>query len=305
MKIPKIVVVGSSNTDMVVKSEKLPLPGETVLGADFLMNPGGKGANQAVAVARLGGDVLFVCKTGRDVFGSQAVAHYNREGINTDYVFIDDFKASGVALISVDGQGENSIVVALGANASLCKSDIDKVKAEVINADYVLMQLEIPLDTVGYVTQLAFEHGVKVILNPAPACSLPAELLPRLFMIVPNKSEAEMLSGISIKDWESAKDAARIIHEKGVGLVVITLGEMGALVLEGNRFYQVAAETVTPVDTTAAGDTFCGAVAVALAEGKCLREAVAFANRAAAFSVMRMGAQSSIPFRRQLDDGEK
>ncbi len=304
MKIPKIVVVGSSNTDMVVKSDRLPVPGETVLGADFLMNPGGKGANQAVAVSRLGGNVLFVCKTGRDIFGSQAIEHYNKEGINTDYVFIDDSKASGVALINVDEQGENSIVVALGANASLSKEDIDKVKDEVLSADYVLMQLEIPLDTVGFVAQLAFDSGVKVILNPAPARTLPAELLSRLYMIIPNQNEAEMLSGISIKDWETAKDAARIIHKKGVELVVITLGEMGALIFEDNCFYQVSAEALTAVDTTAAGDTFCGAVTVALAEGKCLRDAVVFANQAAAHSVMRMGAQTSIPYRKQLKDAE-
>jgi ribokinase len=302
MKTKKIIVIGSSNTDMVVKSQRLPLPGETILGGDFLMNPGGKGANQAVAVSRLGGNVTFVCKTGNDLFGIQAGVHYKNEGINTDYIFRDKEKPSGVALICVDAAGENSIVVASGANATLSVKDINRVSHEIAFSDYVLMQLEIPVETVAYVARTAFEKGVKVILNPAPARLLPDELYSHLYMIVPNKNEAEMLSGIPITDWSSAEKAATAIREKGVQIVVITLGGMGALIANKGQFIQVSVQAVDPIDTTAAGDTFCGALTVALAEGKSIYNAVVFANQAASYTVMRMGAQSSIPYRNEIMD---
>lgn len=301
MDAKKIVVIGSCNTDMVIKSDRLPVPGETILGGTFMMNPGGKGANQAVAAARLGGQVTFISKTGNDLFGRQSIELYENEGINTDYIFSDAEHPSGVALISVDMNGENCIVVASGANATLSSKDIDKARTAVERADILLMQLEIPLDTVEYAAKLAYGKGIKVVLNPAPACYLPDSLLKCLYMIIPNKTEAEMLSGVKVADWDSAKQAADIISSKGVSIVLITLGSLGALIKEGDQYYTVEATKVNAVDTTAAGDTFCGAVCIALSEGRSVCEAVKWANRASGITVTRMGAQSSIPYRRELE----
>jgi ribokinase len=297
----KIVIVGSSNTDMVIKSERIPEPGETILGGTFLMNPGGKGANQAVAVSRLGGDVVFVTKTGNDLFGRQSVELYTSEGINTDYILSDAKNPSGVAIIMVDAKGENCIAVASGANGTLLPKDTKAARKEIENAEIVLMQMEIPMETIQHVASIASKKGVKVILNPAPAAPLSDELLRCLYIITPNKSETEMITGIKVTDWESARRAADAISEKGVGIVVITLGSLGALIKEDSTYYNVPAEKVTAVDTTAAGDVFNGALCVALAEGKTTHEAVKFASKAASIAVTRMGAQSSIPSRKELD----
>jgi len=298
----RIVVLGSSNTDMVIKSKRLPVPGETILGGTFLMNAGGKGANQAIAASRLGGDVTFICKTGNDLFGHQSLDLYGKENVNTDYVFEDDKLPSGVALITVDDNGENCIVVAPGANFSLNKSDVDKAKDAIVNAGLLLMQLEIPIDTVLYAAKIAKKHGVKVLLNPAPAQPIPSELISQLYMITPNKTESESLSGIKVTDWKSAKRAADKICELGVSVVVITLGSMGTLVKDGDQYYEIPVPLkVDAVDTTAAGDTFCGALCVGISEGMDLPDAVIFANKAAGISVTRMGAQASIPYRKELD----
>lgn len=296
----KIVVIGSCNTDMVIKSDRLPVPGETIIGGTFLMNPGGKGANQAVAIARLGGQVTFISKTGNDIFGRQSVELYNSEGINTDHIFSDPNQPSGVALITVDSSGENCIVVASGANASLSPKDIEKSKDAITSANFLLMQLEIPVNTVEYAAQLAVENGVKVILNPAPALSLSPDLMKNLYIITPNKTEAELLSGIKVSDWEQAKKAARIIGDKGVEIVVITLGSKGALIKQKDEYFEVKAHKVEAVDTTAAGDTFNGALCVSLSEGLSVVDAVKFACKASAITVTRMGAQSSIPYRKEL-----
>ncbi len=298
----KIVVLGSCNTDMVIKSERLPEPGETIIGGIFLMNPGGKGANQAVAASRLGGEVTFICKIGNDLFGQQAVELYRKENINTDYVFKDDEVPSGVALIMVDANGENSIVVASGANYLLDKEDVDQAKEVIENSDLLLMQLETPIETILHAAKLAKKGGAKVILNPAPAQSMPAELLEQLYMIAPNKTEAEMLSGVSISDWKSARFAADKISDKGGLVVVITLGDMGALVKDGDHYYEIPIPLkIEAVDTTAAGDTFCGGLSVGIVEGMNLPEAVKFAHRAAGLSIMKMGAQTSIPYREDLE----
>lgn len=265
------------------------------------MNPGGKGANQAVAAARLGGNVSFIAKLGKDPFGKQSIEILNKEGIDNDYVFTDPVQPSGVALITVDSKGENCIVVASGANASLDTTDISSAKNEIESGDILLMQLEIPMETVEYAAELAFRKGVKVILNPAPARTLSDQLLKKLYILVPNKSEAEILSGVKVSDWESAKDAARVIHEKGVRIVIITLGRLGSLVYENNIFHQIDAPAVTAVDTTAAGDTFCGALCVGLSEDKSVIDSVRFATRASALTVTKMGAQSSIPYRKDLE----
>lgn len=295
-----ILVVGSTNTDMVVKATRFPAPGETILGGKFLMNPGGKGANQAVAAQRLGGNVTFVGKTGNDIFGKQAVELLKSEGINTEFMLTDSKNPSGVALITVDLKGENSIVVASGANGTLSAADLANTGALFNAADCVLLQLEIPLETVSRVAGLAAEKGRKVILNPAPALPLPESLLKGLYMITPNENEAELLTGIAVSDMVSANQAALVLKAKGVQNVIITMGAAGAYVLSTEFTGMVAAPTVSAVDTTAAGDTFNGALAVFLFEAKTVQEAVKLACKAASIAVTRIGAQVSIPKREEL-----
>jgi ribokinase len=297
----KIIVVGSSNTDLVIKAENLPAPGETILGGDFYQNPGGKGANQAVAAARLGGDVSLICKLGKDAFGEQSKLNFDKDGIDTSCLLFDDEKPSGVALITVDKKGENCIVVASGANSNLLPTDLVKFSDIIENASIVLIQLEIPLETVEFVTSIAASTGVKVILNPAPARPLPDSLLKNISLITPNEIEAEMLSGIKIQDTESAMEAAKNIHDRGVSTVIITMGSEGAFVYDGKTYTRIPATPVVPLDTTAAGDVFNGALAVALAEGKDINDATRFACHAAAISVTRIGAQSSAPYISEIE----
>jgi ribokinase len=300
-KNSKILVVGSSNTDMVIKAQHLPRPGETVLGGTFFMNPGGKGANQAVAIARLGGQIAFICKTGGDIFGHQSHQLFEEEGIDVSYVFSDANSPSGVALITVDEHAENCIVVASGANANLLPADLAKVEEAVDMADFILMQLEIPIETVEFVAEMAAAKNKKVILNPAPAQILSTRLLQNLHLITPNETEAELISGIKISDRDSAEKAAKKIVEMGVNHVIITLGSKGAFVYGDGVCEMVAARPVKAIDTTAAGDIFNGALVVALAENRSLIEAVHFACKAAAISVTRTGAQSSAPYRNEVD----
>lgn len=297
----RIVVIGSCNTDMVINMERLPLPGETIIGGNFFMNAGGKGANQAVAAARLGGNVSFMAKVGNDHFGSRSIEQYKSEGIEVEHILVDNDNPSGVALIMVDAKGENCIAVASGANALLRPEDIDKATDTIERGDIVLMQLETPLETVEYASRIAREKGKKVILNPAPALHLPESLLNNLYMIIANETETEYISGIKITDMDSICRAADIISSRGVENVVITLGSKGAFVKENGAYHQVPAIKVKAVDATAAGDTFCGALCVALAEGKDILEAVEFANRCASVTVTRLGAQSSLPYRSEID----
>lgn len=296
----KIVVIGSSNTDMVIVTKHFPSPGETILGGEFLMNPGGKGANQAVAAARLGGNVTFVSKVGKDIFGQQAIQNLKSEGIDVAPVAVDPDKPSGVAMITVDSKAENCIVVAPGANMTMNRHDIDNAEKQIKDAGIILMQLEIPIDTVIYVAAKAHAMGKKVILNPAPAAKLPDELLRSLYMITPNESETELLTGVRVEDEKSAGKAASIFHEKGVNTVIITLGSQGAFISTDNMKRMVPAPMVKAVDTTAAGDTFTGALAVSLSKGEDILKAVIFANTAAAKAVTRLGAQSSIPFLKEI-----
>ena len=281
----KIIVIGSSNIDMVVKTSHLPVPGETILGGEFFMHQGGKGANQAVAVKRLGGNLIFVAKLGNDILGQQSVDYFKKEGIDTKYITLDENSASG-------------------ANMLLNEQDVDKVVEEMCEGDILLMQLEIPIQTVEYAARKAFEKGVKVVLNPAPARSLPKELLRYLFMITPNRIEAEMLTGIKIVNDADAERVAKEISAMGVQNIIVTLGSKGCLVREGDTSYCVDAFKVEPVDTTAAGDTFNGALCVGLAEGMNLRQAAVMASKASSVAVTRMGAQSSIPHRKELDLNE-
>ena len=302
MNLKKILVVGSSNTDMVIKTNNFPAPGETILGGRFLMNAGGKGANQAVAAARLGGVVTFVGKIGDDIFGKQAVQQLEDEGINVDFVAVDPENPSGVAMITVDRYAENSIVVAPGSNGTLSPADFDKALTELAGSELVLMQLEIPIPTVEYIARKAAQQRKKVILNPAPAAALSDELLQNLSIITPNETEAELLTGIKVTDEASALKAASQLHAKGVQSVIITMGAAGAFLFENGQLQLIKAPKVEAIDTTAAGDTFNGALAVALAEGKTLTESIAFANKAASISVTRIGAQSSVPFRKEISN---
>ncbi len=296
----KIIVIGSSNTDMVIKTKNFPAPGETIMGGKFLMNSGGKGANQAVAAARLGGIVTFVGKIGDDIFGKQAVQQLEDEGINVDFVVVDPENPSGVALITVDWKGENSIVVAPGSNGTLSPIDFDKAIGELNESEYILMQLETPIPTVEHIARIAVEKRKKVVLNPAPAAELSDELLKNLYIITPNETEAELLTGVKVTDKQSALRAATVLHDKGVEIVIITMGAAGAFLLANGKSETITALKVEAIDSTAAGDTFNGALVVALSEGKTIQESIAFANKAASISVTRIGAQSSVPFRNEI-----
>jgi len=315
-----ILVVGSSNTDMVVKTKALPGPGQTVLGGAFFMNSGGKGANQAVAAARLQGiangqgkaagpetegtarsKVTFITKLGTDIFGAQTKEQLIKEGIDPRYILADAKAPSGVALITVDEKGENSIVVAPGANAHLSADDIEAAHDAIEAAAIILVQLEIPLETVTALVGRAVIHNKPVILNPAPARSLPEELLRQITILTPNEKEAELLTGIPVSDIASATAAANALQKRGVQTVIITLGKNGALVHSDTTSIHLPAPPVDALDTTAAGDVFNGALATALAENKSMREAAVFANYAAALSVTRLGAQSSAPTKAEVE----
>lgn len=305
MNAQKILVIGSSNMDMVVKTNHIPAPGETVLSDSFFMNPGGKGANQAVAAARLGGSVTFVSKLGKDLFGSQFRELFEVEGMDTRHLIADEALPSGVALITVDKEGENSIVVASGANAALSIDDIEKALPLVNEAAVILMQLEIPMKTVEYLAAYAAGKNARIILNPAPAQHLSDDLLSCIDILTPNETEAAKIAGVPVNNMDDAKKVAMLIGEKGVNTVIITLGAKGALICESNHCTLVEAKKVRAVDTTAAGDVFNGALAVALSEGKDLATATRFACDAASISVTRPGAQSSIPHRGELIESQK
>ncbi|MCD8093634.1 MAG: ribokinase [Bacteroides sp.] len=298
----RIVVIGSSNADLVVNTDRAPGGGETVLGNEFTVNHGGKGANQAIAALRIGGSVSFVSKVGNDIFGSQMRRHFEEEGMDVSYVFTDMSAASGVALITVDSRAENRIVVVPGANNNLSKEDIDKARLVVEQSEIIVLQLEIPMVSVRYAVRLATSLGKKMIVNPAPACPLSEELLRDLYLITPNETEAGILTGIPVVDKDSAQKAATALLQQGVQNVVITLGAKGALVHNSKMSMFIPAYQVKAIDTTAAGDVFNGALAVALSEGRTLPDAASFACAASAISVTRSGAQNSIPFRNELDD---
>jgi len=297
---PNILVVGSSNTDMIVKLPRIPRPGETLLGGEFVTAAGGKGANQALGAARAGGNVTFIAKVGRDMFGDRAVAGFVRDGINVKHISRDPNEPSGVALIFVAKSGENSIAVASGANARLSLADVGRSQVAFATANVVVMQLEIPLPTVLATAQLAAKRRVPVILNPAPARVLPDKLLKLISILTPNESEAESLTGVRVNSMESAAKAAACLQRRGVQTVIVTMGARGALVAGRDGTRLVRGFKVKPVDTTAAGDIFNGTLAVALGEGRALLEAVHFANAAAAISVTRMGAQPSAPGRAEI-----
>jgi ribokinase len=296
-----IIVVGSSNTDMIIKMARIPRPGETIIGGQYATAAGGKGANQAVGAARAGGRVTLLTRVGQDTLGDAAIAGFERDGINVEHVIRDEEEPSGVALIFVGADGENSIGVASGANARLCPADIDQAAAVFDGAGIVLMQLETPLETIMRAAEVGAEHGLTIILNPAPARALPESLLKQVSILTPNETEAEMLTGIAVNSDVAAAQAAGQLLAAGVGAVIITLGARGVFVADGELSRLVTGFKVHAVDTTAAGDTFNGALAVALAEGQPLLAAARFACAAAAISVTRLGAQTSAPTRSEID----
>lgn len=298
-----IVVIGSSNTDMIIQVKQIPRPGETLLGGKFSTAPGGKGANQAVAAARAASSkttVTLISKVGKDTLGDQAIAGFKKDKIITDCIFRDAKEPSGVALIFVAADGKNSIGVASGANAALTQADIQKNASLIAKAEIVVMQLETPLETVQAAADIADKAGVPIILNPAPVQKLPFKLLKSITILTPNETEAQALTGITVKNEKTAAQAAAILHKKGVRIVIITMGEKGAYVSAPAGAGFVPATKVKAIDTTAAGDVFNGALSVALSEGRDLMDAVRFASAAATLSVTKLGAQPSIPKRSEI-----
>jgi len=297
----KIVVVGSSNIDMVVKTERIPAGGETVLGGEFVMVPGGKGANQAVCAAKLGADVKLVARVGDDVFGETSLANFREVGVDASFVIRDRDHPSGVALISVDRKGENAIVVAPGANAALSPADVDRARDAIAAADAVVVQLEIPAETVAHTVDLAKSLGVRVVMNPAPLRPISLEVVRKVDVLVPNQHEAAGLLGRAGHGENlDAGAAAEQLLAIGVKAVVITLGSAGAYAATGEMAEVIEPLKVNATDTTAAGDAFTASLACALAEGGNLFDAARFASRVAAISVTRMGAQTSMPTRDEV-----
>ena len=294
-------MVGSSNTDLIIRVPRIPKAGETLLGGEFMSAAGGKGANQAVGAARSGGRVALIARVGTDAFGERAIKGLRRDGVDVSCVFRDKLAASGVALIFVARDGENSIAVAGGANARLSPADVRKA-AGVIRAGALLVaQLETPLATVIAAAQVAMKAGVPVILNPAPAQALPNRLLKLISILTPNETEAELLTGIKVTQEAAAARACAKLRSRGVRTVILTLGARGAYLADAGGQQMVPGFKVKAVDSTAAGDIFNGALSVALAERKTLRDAVRFANAAAALSVTRLGAQPSAPTRVEIE----
>lgn len=297
-----VVVIGSCNMDMTVRCKDLPIPGQTMLGDSFHTNPGGKGANQAVAAAKLGASTQIVARVGNGMFVPRFFESYDKVGLGHEYVIRDPDTPSGTALIFVDDEGENMIVVAPGANLKLTPDDVEAALPVIEGAKVMIMQLEVPMETVIHAARLAKRSGTTVILNPAPVRALPQELLENVDIIVANEVEVMILSGAKDVDTSTAATACRPIIEKGVGHVITTLGKDGAVITGGDGASKVRGFKVNAIDTTSAGDTFVGALACALTEGKSLEEATRFANAAAALSATKQGAQQSMPTREEVDE---
>jgi ribokinase len=297
----KLLVIGSLNMDLVVYTERLPNEGETLLGTDFQTFPGGKGANQAVAAARLGADVSILGRVGSDDFGAELIRSLAQNGVGTGSVLRESDSPTGTAVITVDASGQNTIVVVPGSNFLLSPEDILAHQQLIHDADLVLLQLEIPLETVQQAAEVARSTSTRVILNPAPACELPQELLRLVDVLVPNETEAALLSGRSVQQPGDLFSAARQLRERGVGRVLITRGDQGAYYQDANTEMLIPACAVEAVDATAAGDAFIGAYAAALSQGLSHQVALRWSAAAGALTVTRRGAQSSLPSREELE----
>ncbi len=298
----KVVVVGSFNMDVVIKAERRPRKGETLIGQEFGMFSGGKGFNQATAAARLGADVVMIGRLGTDTFGDILMSASTEEKIDTNFVVRDAEVGTGVATIVIDAAGDNSIILVPHANMRLSVEDVERASAQIASADVLLLQLEVPIEASRKAAEIAKANGAKVILNPAPACELPDSFLAQVDILTPNEVETEFLSGLKVSDDEGAQRAAQVLLDKGISTVVLTLGDRGALLLTSDVRKLIPAYKVDVVDTTAAGDAFCGALATALAQGKTIEDAVAFANAAGALAVTVLGAQPSIPTAEKVED---
>lgn len=297
-----IVVFGSFVVDLTSRSAGLPVPGQTILGSSFKMGPGGKGSNQAVAAHRAGANVTLVTKVGKDVFGKVATDFYKSEGMNVDYILEDDVRETGVALILVDeNSAQNEIVVVPAACSNITMDEVEKCRSLIENAAIVLLQHEINFDAQEKVIEIAHKAGVKIVLNPAPACEVPAEILAKIDTVTPNETEAQVLTGVEVKTLEDAQKAAKVFLEKGVKNVVITMGSLGAFATDGVKSELVPRLNVNAIDTTGAGDAFNGGFVMALSEGKDLFEALRYGNATGALSVTKLGTAPAMPTRAEID----
>jgi ribokinase len=287
--------------DLVAKAPRIPVTGETLTGTDFFMVPGGKGANQAVAAAKLGAEVIFVAKLGKDVFASESLENFKSVNINTQHIEQLDGVPSGTAVIAIDDKGQNMIIVVPGANGKLAPADVDKAQSDIASAAVVVAQLEVPIETVEQAAKIANQNNIPFILDPAPAKPLSDELLSRVDILTPNETEAETLTGIKVTDEKSASKAADALLAKGVKTVIVTLGEKGLLLATQDSKEMISNYKVNPVDSTAAGDAFTGALAYGLARGNSIKDAAVYANAVAAVSVTRYGAQPSMPTTKEVD----
>lgn len=297
----KIVVIGSTNTDMSIQSDVLPSVGEIVAGRQLRVCPGGKGANEAIAASRLGGSVSLITKTGNDLFGKQAKQMFAAEGIRTDYIFADPDHPSGVALIMVNDAGEKYITLAQGSITTLSLQEIDKTRSEIMDAKVLLIELETPIDTAIYAARIASENGVPVIINPSPQEDIPEELLKLTTIMIPNRMEAAKLTGVKVTDFETAEMAARILVEKGVKTVILTMGHLGALLLHEGESHIIDAVDTQVKDAMGAGDVFCAAICVGISEKKDLFSTLKMASAAAALQVSREGMLEAVPYRYEVE----
>lgn len=297
-----IVVFGSFVVDLTSRSAGLPVPGQTILGSSFKMGPGGKGSNQAVAAHRAGANVTLVTKVGKDVFGKVATDFYKSEGMNVDYILEDDNRETGVALILVDeNSAQNEIVVVPAACSNITMDEVEKCRALIEGADILLLQHEINFDAQYKVIDIAHEAGVKIVLNPAPACEVPEDVLKKIWCVTPNETEAQVLTGVEVKTLEDAQKAAKVFLEKGVKNVVITMGSLGAFATDGVKSELVPRLSVNAIDTTGAGDAFNGGFVMALSEGRDLFEALRYGNATGALSVTKLGTAPAMPMRAEID----
>lgn len=297
----KICVIGSLNMDLVVNVEEMPKKGQTLIGSSFKEVPGGKGANQAVAIAKLGGDISMIGKVGNDSFGKTLINQLKENNVKTDYIYTED-SSSGVAMITVDKNAENSIVVAPGANFKVLREDIDKCIDAIKNSEIIVLQLETPIDTIKYALEKSKELGKFTILNPAPAAKLSDDIIRNVDLLTPNETELEILSGVKIDCEEDIKKAAEVMIEKGVKQLIVTLGSKGSLYIDEDNMKFKKSYKVKAIDTTAAGDSYTGALAVYLSQDKSIEEAMDFASKVGALSVTKEGAQNSLPTLKDVEN---